>query len=56
LLAVEALKFAREQSAISARTRTQIGIALASARRDLANISLRARAGANKRKQSRSIL
>jgi hypothetical protein len=36
LLAIEALKFAMEQKAVSAETRRKIGVALASARRDLA--------------------
>jgi hypothetical protein len=36
LLAIEALKFAREQKAVSAETRRKVGVALASARRDLA--------------------
>jgi hypothetical protein len=38
LLAVEALKFAQAQPAISAETRRKVGIALASARRDLARL------------------
>ena len=38
MLTVEALKFAGEQNGISARTREKIGIALASARRDLARV------------------
>ena len=36
LLAIEALKFAMEQKAASAQTRRKITLALASARRDLA--------------------
>ena len=38
LLAIEALKFAMEQKAAGAETRRKIGVALASARRDLAQL------------------
>jgi hypothetical protein len=41
LLAIEALKFAMEQKAISAQTRRKIAAALASARRDLARLKRR---------------
>jgi len=38
LLAIEALKFAQEQSALGEATRRKIALALASARRDLAKV------------------
>lgn len=38
LLAIEALKFASEQKAVSVQTRRKIGVALASARRDLKHV------------------
>jgi hypothetical protein len=38
LLAIEALKFAQEQPAVGAATRSKIALALASARRDLAKL------------------
>ena len=43
LLAIEALKFAQEQPAISQTTRTKIAHALASARRDLAKFARKRR-------------
>jgi hypothetical protein len=41
LLAIEALKFAMEQHAISAQTRRKVATALASAQRDLVQLEKR---------------
>ena len=41
LLAIEALKFAMEQTAVSAQTRRKIALALASARRDRTRLKRR---------------
>jgi hypothetical protein len=51
LLAIEALKFAGEQPAISEATRRKIALALASARRDLPKLAGKRRKGGRRLKK-----
>jgi uncharacterized membrane protein len=53
LLAIEALKFAREQPAVGEATRRKIALALASARRDLARVGDKRRKRGRKSKVTR---